>query len=92
MSRIHEFTKNEINIMSENLYAERDIIQLDRDGNYYCQHVDRMTAEKLHSKSDIAAELGHRDQRIADLSKKLDQAIDRLDSTGRSLLLAEWSK
>lgn len=42
---------------------------LDRDlpalGDFYTAHVDAMTREKLHSKSDIAAELAHRDREIA---------------------------
>lgn len=42
-------------------YAERDIINLDRQGNFYSLHVAAMTAEKLHNKSDIAAELAQRD-------------------------------
>ena len=40
------------------LYADRDIIQ---QGKHYTDHVRAMTAEGLHSKSDIAAELAHRD-------------------------------
>lgn len=52
---------------TEKLYADRDIIRLDEDGNYYCKHVMAMTAESLHSKSDIAAELGYRDREIAEL-------------------------
>lgn len=45
-------------------YAERDIIELDERGNYYSEHVQAMTAEGLHGKSDIAAELAHRDSVI----------------------------
>lgn len=47
--------------ITENLYAERDIMAM---GNYYMRHVDRMTREGLHAKSDIAAELGFRDMEI----------------------------
>lgn len=47
-----------------NLYAERDHAALDAAGNYYCRHVDRMTREDLHAKSDIAAELGWRDMEV----------------------------
>jgi hypothetical protein len=50
-------------------YAQRDIIALDQTGNYYSVHVQAMTAEGLFSKSDIAAELAWRDQRIADLER-----------------------
>lgn len=48
----------------EKLYAERDICELDDLGGFYSKHVSAMTAEQLHSKSAIAAELAHRDQII----------------------------
>ena len=47
--------------MSDLLYADRDIEELDDNGNHYCRHVSAMTGERLHSKSAIAAELAHRD-------------------------------
>lgn len=47
--------------------SERDIMEMDRAGNYYCRHVSAMTREALHSKSDIAAELGWRDMQIDQL-------------------------
>lgn len=50
--------------MSEKLYAERDAMALDEAGNYYMRHVMAMTSEGLHSKGDIAAELGYRDMHI----------------------------
>lgn len=50
--------------MAEKLYAERDIIA---QGEFYTRHVCAMTAEGLWDKSSIAAELAHRDQRIAEL-------------------------
>lgn len=43
------------------LYAERNIIDL---GEYYTKHISAMTAEGLHRKSDIAAELAFRDAEI----------------------------
>ena len=49
------------------LYAERDVEALDKMGGYYMRHVMAMTAESLHSKSAIAAELAWRDKRIAEL-------------------------
>ena len=58
----------------EKLYAERDIIALDEAGNYYFKHVMAMTSEQLHSKSDIAAELAHRDMLIDKLTKELQVA------------------
>jgi len=54
------------------LYAERDIEALDRVGNYYVDHVLALTAEGLYSKSDIAAELAHRDYII-------DKIIDAVE-------------
>ena len=42
------------------------------NSNSYPTHVCAMTAEQLHSKSDIAAELAWRDDQIAELKAKLD--------------------
>lgn len=42
--------------------------------NHYGSHVHAMTAEKLHSKSDIAVELAWRDMKISDLLAKLEAA------------------
>lgn len=53
-------------------YCERDIIALDRAGGYYIRHVSAMTGEKLHGKSEIAAELAWRDSVIDDLLKQLE--------------------
>ncbi len=41
---------------------------------HYSAHVSAMTAEALHGKSDIAAELAWRDQRIAALMMALSLA------------------
>ena len=49
-----------------NEYADRDIMG-QRD--HYAKHVQAMTSENLHCKSDIAAELAHRDIRIAEIEK-----------------------
>jgi hypothetical protein len=68
-------------------YAERDIIGLDRAGNYYCRHVHAMTAEALHDKSDIAAELAWRDQEIDRLREDEDESMHVIDRLSR--LLAE---
>lgn len=60
--------------MSEvNQYADRDLMALDKAGNHYCRHVDHMTREGLHSKSDIAAELGWRDMQIDELKQQVQQ-------------------
>ena len=52
-------------------YAKRDIIA---QGNHYLRHIMAMTQEGLHDKSDIAAELAHRDERIAALERDLAAA------------------
>ncbi|UIL51563.1 hypothetical protein LZU96_15195 [Pantoea agglomerans] len=54
-------------------YSKRDLLEMDRAGNHYGNHVMAMTAEQLHSKSDIAAELGWRDMQIAALEAKVKQ-------------------
>lgn len=46
-------------------YANRNVIA---QGDYYMRHVKAMTAEGLHNKGDIAAELAHRDQLIDELN------------------------
>ena len=56
--------------MTEKQYAERDPMEQDKLGNYYCRHVSAMTSEDLHSKADIAAELAHRDIVIDQLKEK----------------------
>lgn len=59
------------------LYAKRDIMALDRQGNYYCRHASAMTGEKLHDKSDIAAELAWRDAKIDQLSEAINQLLSK---------------
>lgn len=58
--------------MSNKMYASRDIMKLDFEGNY-SDHVFAMTAETLYSKSDIAAELAWRDYVVAQLKDRLEQ-------------------
>lgn len=60
-------------------YAERDLMEMDYAGNHYCRHVSAMTREGLHSKSDIAAELGWRDMKIAALQQKMDAAEKKVE-------------
>lgn len=64
---------------TEKLYAERDICEQDAKGGFYFKHVLAMTSEGLHSKSDIAAELAHRDLRIQQLESVLNVTRDYLD-------------
>ena len=52
----------------EKLYAKRDH---EAQGDAYIKHVSAMTGEGLHLKSAIAAELAHRDLRIAELEARL---------------------
>ena len=68
----------------DKLYAERDIEQLDKDGDYYFKHVLHMTREALHSKSDIAAELAWRDREIDRLKASLPEAIEQTHMAGQA--------
>lgn len=52
-------------------YEERDWRSLDEAGDHFRNHVEAMTSEGLDCKSDIAAELGWRDMRIAELEYQL---------------------
>ena len=56
-------------------YAERDIESLDEAGGFYSRHVSAMTGEGLHTKSSIAAELGHRDMVISELLEALQRML-----------------
>ena len=74
-------------------YAERDIIE---QGEHYTNHVMALTAEGLHGKSEIAAELAHRDQRIAALeaeNAELRAKLERLQTLARPAAytpVADW--
>jgi hypothetical protein len=59
-------------------YAERDIENLDEEGNYYFRHIEAMSEEGLHSKSAIAAELAWRDRQIDIITAKLEKFYDRI--------------
>lgn len=56
-------------------YAERDIESLDEAGGFYSRHVSAMTGEGLHTKSSIAAELGHRDMVNSELLEALETLV-----------------
>jgi hypothetical protein len=62
-------------------YADRDIMQLDRDGNHYCNHVLSMTREGLHDKSDIAAELAFRDAELERVTAERDALRQTLENS-----------
>ena len=59
------------------LYAERDI---EGQGEHYVNHVMAMTSENLHGKSNIAAELAHRDIRIAELEAQLEASTKKTNA------------
>lgn len=74
--------------MTEKQYASRDIRAL---GKHYTTHVEAMTAEGLHAKSAIAAELAHRDAEIerqaaAELEGTAGFDIDSLNGLLREML------
>lgn len=75
-----------------NQYAERDAMALDKAGNHYCRHVVAMTKEGLHSKSDIAAELGFRDARIAELEELCGEAYQVVASLAYKAGIFETSE
>lgn len=61
-------------------YRDRDIVQF---GKHYANHVNAMTKEGLHEKSDIAAELAYRDQLLSVCYKLLGDTVyfnESLDS------------
>jgi hypothetical protein len=70
---------------TEKQYAERDIRKLDKLGGHYSRHVQAMTAEGLHSKSAIAAELAFRDQKIKELRSNIFELKEEI-STLRAVL------
>lgn len=66
-------------------YGDRDVVAL---GEHYSSHVEAMTREGLHEKSDIAAELAFRDaviQRLAEQSVKdrgdFDACVDAVHAS-----------
>ena len=63
-------------------YADRNCIDLDEAGGYYCRHIMAMTKEGLHDKTDIACELAWRDKRI----DRLEAEINHLKTIGTYLV------
>lgn len=59
--------------MTDKLYADRNI---EDQGEYYDKHIAAMTSEGLRAKSDIAAELAHRDIQIDKLRKIVKALAD----------------
>ena len=58
------------------LYAERDIIEQEE---FYTRHISAMTKEDLDSKSDIAAELAHRDITALYQKKQIERLYFKLE-------------
>lgn len=56
------------------IYAKRDVIG---QREHYTRHICHMTYEGLHDKSDIAAELAHRDKRIEELETDSKDGWDK---------------
>lgn len=71
-------TQQQEQINKKQHYAERDIMALDEAGGYYIRHVSAMTGEKLHSKSDIAAELAYRDMLIDNMLAALEECNEAM--------------
>lgn len=57
------------------IYPDYCPMKLDRDGNYYSRHVEAMTTENLHRKSDIAEQLAWRDREIDRLRADMAQIV-----------------
>ena len=69
--------------MSDDQYAERDVIAIDEGSGDYSLHVLAMTRESLDSKSDIATELGWRDMQSDKLREALDSMLRDLNASIR---------
>lgn len=65
---------------TEKQYRQRDLVALDREGGHYFRHVRAMTAEGLHDKTHIAAELAARDWEIERLRR---ENAELKEETGR---------
>lgn len=69
------------------LYGDRDITAFPE---LYGKHIDAMTREGLYSKSDIAAELAYRDNRInALVNERLLHLLEKNHSQGLASALRE---
>jgi len=71
------------------LYAHRDI---EGQKQFYLDHISHMTSEGLHSKSDIAAELAHRDILIKKLLDTLHYTRNTYSSYFSTALLVDIEK
>jgi hypothetical protein len=60
----------------ERQYVTRDT---EAQGEFYLRHIGAMTGEGLHRKSDIAAELAHRDMEITRLRAEAEALRNALE-------------
>ena len=60
------------------------------DSVAYGEHMSAMTGEELHSKSDIAAELAYRDEKIAELEQNLETALNAVERWREDILV--WNE
>lgn len=73
------------------LYDHRDVMALNKHGNVYVRHVEAMTAEGLHSKSDIAAELAWRDVKLHEANVAVHNLIDAKEALEAQMaVIREW--
>lgn len=70
-------------------YAERDVVAL---GEHYASHVEAMTREGLHEKSEIAAELAFRDSIIEQLSAQSVKDREAFDCAVDAVHAAYWKQ
>lgn len=64
--------------MSNNQYAVRDALDLDKRGDYYTRHISAISKEDLHNKADIAAELGYRDMMLDRTKRIIDERNEQI--------------
>ena len=66
-------------------YSNRDARELDRQGGFFTRHMSAMSDEGLRDKSDIAAELAHRDSLLEDERERADALAAHLKRVTRTL-------
>lgn len=75
--------------MTAKLYARRDTESM---GDLYIRHVEAMTAEGLHEKNRIAAELAHRDAEIGRLRAIVDKLPKTVDGVPITPGMTVWRR
>ena len=63
--------------------------ELDEAGDYYIRHADAMTREGLHSKGDIARELGYRDMMLDRARDELEQVTAQRDALSNTVSMQD---